>query len=570
MDESLQQTGNNTDMLQPGGASDNPAVQPNSGTGGVGAPSGSATPPADAGNAGAGTAPPASAPQSEDENASAMGDGAGGAGSPGIGRFASNMYHGILSALGGANDVSVSRGADGSLQISKAASGPGSQWKRIISGALTGAGAAAANARPGPGGLTRAAGAGVQAGAQAQQDTQDNQVKQANQDFDTQQKAMVQKAQQALITQQTTANAFELSRRKVDAAYTDAKDSKDFMDMVRDNGGTDLGTAANLDDLVKMHGNDPNLVKKNAQGLIASMPQVENGKVVGVHFAEIPQNWDNQRTTQDVKIPVLQPGKDGKLEKSYQVAPAGTLTNAKAVAYLTNQGKEMTAADLADSEEKYRQQTGRASAAKDYADANEANVNAKLAPKKEQFQEDQLEGKATTKAVAQHNKDYVVPAENTENSFRMADRAYSDYETAKKQGKELPTGAQSMLMLSQHLATTFGNVKGSRVTKDMIQEHLGARSITDSGQVAIQRLTNGDQLSPGQWTAFHDLVSQARTQKWETAVKEAKRADVPIDFLPPDLSGLAAPKNASSEVFAADGKTLIGHVVDGKYQKIGN
>lgn len=145
------------------------------------------------------------------------------------------------------------------------------------------------------------------------------------------------------------------------------------------------------------------------------------------------------------------------------------------------------------------------------------------------------EDNATRKDIATHDKAYVQPAEQVEKSYQMMDHAYQEYKQAAAQGKELPTGAQSMLALSTHLSTTFGNVKGSRVTKDMIHEHLGARSISDDALVAIQKLTNGDQLSPAQWDAFHDLISQSRKLSWDTAVKEANRKKIPVDFLPPDL-----------------------------------
>lgn len=137
--------------------------------------------------------------------------------------------------------------------------------------------------------------------------------------------------------------------------------------------------------------------------------------------------------------------------------------------------------------------------------------------------------------ILAHDKAYVQPAETVEKSYQMMNDAYNEYENARRQGKTLPTGAQSMLALSTHLSTTFGNVKGARVTKDMIHEHLGARSIGDDALVAIQKLTNGDQLSPGQWTAFHDLIKQSRNLSWSTAVKEAARKHIPMDFLPPDL-----------------------------------
>jgi hypothetical protein len=125
-----------------------------------------------------------------------------------------------------------------------------------------------------------------------------------------------------------------------------------------------------------------------------------------------------------------------------------------------------------------------------------------------------------------------VPAETVEKSYDMMDHAYREYKAAQAQGKELPTGAQSMVALSTHLSTTFGQVKGSRITKDMIQEHLHSRSISDDAIVAVNKLINGDKLSPGQWEAFHDLIKTSRNLSWDTAVREADRKHVPIDFLP--------------------------------------
>lgn len=138
------------------------------------------------------------------------------------------------------------------------------------------------------------------------------------------------------------------------------------------------------------------------------------------------------------------------------------------------------------------------------------------------------------------NKDYVKPAEDVEQSFQMFENAYAQH----KAGKD-PTGAQGMLALSTHLATTFGNVKGSRITKDMIQHHLGARSISDDMLVAVQKLTNGDPLAPQQWDAFRQLIGESRKLKWTAAAKEAPRYKQQIDFLPKDLQGELNPKAAT-------------------------
>jgi hypothetical protein len=114
----------------------------------------------------------------------------------------------------------------------------------------------------------------------------------------------------------------------------------------------------------------------------------------------------------------------------------------------------------------------------------------------------------------------------------MMQAAYNEYQQAKAQNKVLPSGAQSMLALSTHLATTFGGVKGSRVTKDMIQHHLGARSVSDDGLVALQKVTNGDVLSPAQWDAFNDLISQSRRFTWDNMVDSAHAQGLPVDILP--------------------------------------
>ncbi len=165
----------------------------------------------------------------------------------------------------------------------------------------------------------------------------------------------------------------------------------------------------------------------------------------------------------------------------------------------------------------------------------------------------------TRQDVREHDKAYVQPAEAVEKSYQMMNNAYNEYLAAKKAGTELPTGAQSMVALSTHLSTTFGNVKGARITKDMIEHHLGARGVSDGAQVAVQRLTNGDVLSPAQWDAFHDLIKQSRNLSWQTATKQANRKNIPVDFLPPDLQGQAAPVapqgGTAAEEYVRDPKT---------------
>jgi len=138
--------------------------------------------------------------------------------------------------------------------------------------------------------------------------------------------------------------------------------------------------------------------------------------------------------------------------------------------------------------------------------------------------------------------------EDTDKSYQMFQDAYNQYKAA---GGKLPTGAQSMLALSTHLSTTFGNVKGSRVTKDMIQEHLGARSVPDNALVAVQRLVSGDVLSPKQWAAFNDLITDSRNKQWDNAVSNAHYRGLPADFLPEDRRVAPAAQPAAPQNQAA-------------------
>jgi len=131
-----------------------------------------------------------------------------------------------------------------------------------------------------------------------------------------------------------------------------------------------------------------------------------------------------------------------------------------------------------------------------------------------------LSPKEASKRFDSFNQKVLQPLQtNTDKSFRMAQQAFSEYQAA---GGKLPTGAQSMLMLSNHLSTTFGNVKGARVTKDMIEHHLGARGISDRALVAVQKLTNHDELSPDQWKAFMDLIGQSREFSYAGAIDNAR------------------------------------------------
>jgi hypothetical protein len=77
-----------------------------------------------------------------------------------------------------------------------------------------------------------------------------------------------------------------------------------------------------------------------------------------------------------------------------------------------------------------------------------------------------------------------------------------------KSGKSTAIGADDMNLLSQHLAMTFGTVKGARTGRDLIQEHVNARDLGDKMQVIMESVLHGDQLAPGQREEFVHLAQQ--------------------------------------------------------------
>lgn len=486
-----------------------------------------------------------------------------------------SVLHGILGALGGTDDVHMSRDENGNMVVSKTKSAPGTQFKRIIAGALTGLAASGGVGR-GRGQKERALAAGTGAAIQRSDQSQLNARQEANEDFDVKQRETVRKAQTALLNQQLTESTWNLSRKQIDAQFGDAERENEFSRIIANSPtNKDLGVARSVDDLMSMHKDMPDLLKQQAQGNIMGIPHInDQGKIDGMHYALVTPEWKQQRIDQDETffklVPSGDPSKPPKLEK--QVVKAGTMTNGdfftaqqaankEFLQYYENNSKE---------EGENKRETSWEKTEVQIANIHETGENARAA-EANKTKEDVAAGKQTQHNIDKLDQQYVKPANDAEKSWMLADKAYQEYKSAKAQGKMLDSGAQSMQMLSQHIQTTFGQVKGARVTKDLIEKHLGARGVTDSAVVAVQKLINGDALSGSQWEAFHDMIKNVRHVNWETTVREARRKRVPIDFLPDDLRDMAAPEGATGEVFdPKDPTRLIGHVVSrqGKQQYV--
>lgn len=138
---------------------------------------------------------------------------------------------------------------------------------------------------------------------------------------------------------------------------------------------------------------------------------------------------------------------------------------------------------------------------------------------------------------AQFNKiesEYIKPAVDNEKSFQLFQAAYNDYKNGAK------TGAPSMVAFAQHMGTTIGSIKNVRAGKEAMEQHMGARSVSDAAVVAVQRLQNGDVLSPNQWQEMGKLITSARRFAWGNATTQAGAIGVNIrSRVPKDLGGNA-------------------------------
>lgn len=266
--------------------------------------------------------------------------------------IAGTVYHGILSALGGSNDVTLSRDPNtGKMVASVAKRGPGQQWKQIIAGALQGFGAAtAAGANIGPGGATRAFGAGFMGEEQQQDKQKQGQVERANQEYDYQQQARVRQAQSSLLNLEISAKTLELARKGVESNYFDADRMNQFKQTVRDMGGQDLGIANGFSDVVAMHKGDPSLMKAQTEGRVIGTPEIgPDNKILGMHYALLPPEWGRQRITEDRQLPTtVPPKKPGDAPTiEWKTVPAGSMSQADFTVAYQGQVKNFMDLELA-------------------------------------------------------------------------------------------------------------------------------------------------------------------------------------------------------------------------------
>lgn len=82
-------------------------------------------------------------------------------------------------------------------------------------------------------------------------------------------------------------------------------------------------------------------------------------------------------------------------------------------------------------------------------------------------------------------------------------------------------GPSDMILLSNHIGMTFGNVKGVRAGRDLILEHEKARPWSDSLEVVVQKVLHGGQLSQSQRQEFIN-AAQNRVKELQNSYQQSK------------------------------------------------
>lgn len=124
-------------------------------------------------------------------------------------------------------------------------------------------------------------------------------------------------------------------------------------------------------------------------------------------------------------------------------------------------------------------------------------------------------------------------------------------------------------LLANHIGMTLGMQKGARINQAVWQEALKSAPWLStvkarfSGTGPNAYLT-GVTLTPEQMQQMVELGTERRKAQWQQ-VHDTMAQFGATDFSHVIPKDMLAPENASAEVYGKDGKTLIGHVVNGKY-----
>jgi hypothetical protein len=474
-------------------------------------------------------------------------------------RLADILNH-VGSILGGNTTLRMTKNADGSVSVAPDASTAGEKWGRVAAAALSGA-AKGFQVGQGPGGAQRAAAAGIQSGMAMPQAQRDQTLATAEQANNQNRQEQLFKANMALLNQKVVAGAFDMKQKELTASNGEEDRAENIQQHMTEMNAKKFHVS-DMEDTANAYNSNSELQQAHHDGRTVFFKTYDGqGKVNGGDIYVVPEDKMNALNEKPFTRQRLEwngdPNKPPTMssfpidaramkvkdqmttwqsDEDHNTQVTTNYNKAKGDLEQAQVARTQAQATLAEAKA-----TGAAAGAASAGTWHEAIINNQHGMQNDKTLEFRPMGvqtpgernandraDATTRQYV--DKNYVSKARDVEASYSGFEDAYQEHLQNPK------TGAAGMYALSQHLGTTFGTVKGARVTKAMIEEHLGARGVSDQMQALIQKATNGDPLTANQWNDFRTLIHNSRTEAWRKAADGARGNEVdPNNFLPSDL-----------------------------------
>jgi hypothetical protein len=149
---------------------------------------------------------------------------------------------------------------------------------------------------------------------------------------------------------------------------------------------------------------------------------------------------------------------------------------------------------------------------------------------------ERTEGRLQDRAAnVEMNKRYDTFSRSYVQPLTKADQTFSQFATILDDANRgQMTGAESVVGLFNAIGISATPLKGMgfRINNNTVEEHATARGLGESLYQKLLRAKAGDVITPQQVADYAKLATGARHDMYMSAVDEAHRQGLPIDFLP--------------------------------------
>lgn len=147
------------------------------------------------------------------------------------------------------------------------------------------------------------------------------------------------------------------------------------------------------------------------------------------------------------------------------------------------------------------------------------------------------------------SKAYVQPLTKTDQQLSQFARIQSDID---KNGNM--SGAESVVGLFNAIGISASPLKGMgfRINNNTVEEHANATGIGQKLYQKLLSLKSGDVVTPQQLKDYASIATQARESQYNSAIDEARRQGLPVDFLPKGNGAQIDPSTAKMYMRAAN------------------